>query len=140
MTNRSDPIEHTGGCYCKRVRYVVAGELPDMIVCHCTQCRKQSGHQYATTTTNRDQVDIQGEENITWFCTSEEARRGFCSYCGSHLFWLSNTGQLAILAASLDQPTGLKLGIHIFTADKGDYYAVTDGLPQYEQYPPAELM
>ena len=69
----------------------------------------------------------------------QEARRGFCSRCGSHLFWLSKADQMAILAASLDEPTGLKVGSHIFTADKGDYYEIADGLPQYERYPPVEL-
>ena len=31
---------------------------------------------------------------------------------------------------ALDAPTGLRLGKHIFVADKGDYYDIADGLPQ----------
>ena len=32
-----------------------------------------------------------------------------------------------------DGQTGAKLTHHIFTADKGDYYEITDGLPQNSQ-------
>lgn len=32
-----------------------------------------------------------------------------------------------------DGPTGTNLSMHIFVAEKGDYYAIKDGLPQNEQ-------
>ena len=140
MTNKDMSNEHTGGCYCGKVRYTTSGELPDIIVCHCTQCRRQSGHQYATTLTRHNQVVIFGDEHITWFNATQAARRGFCSQCGSHLFWLNNHGDLAIMAASIDEPSGLKVASHIFTADKGDYYEILDDLPHYERYPPPDLM
>ena len=136
MIDQVDLETHTGGCYCGNVRYSVTGVLRDIVVCHCSQCRKQSGHQYATTITSQDRVAIAGEDDITWFSASKEARRGFCACCGSHLFWWSNTNNdIAILAASLDKPTGLKLGVHIFSADKGDYYEISDNLEQYDAYP-----
>ena len=140
MLEKNNNHRHTGGCYCKKVRYTVSGELPDMTVCHCSQCRKQSGHQYATTLTHRSRVTIHGEELISWFHATQAANRGFCSQCGSHLFWLNEDGDQAIKAASLDEPTGLKLASHIFTTDNGDYYDITDGLPQFDHYPPPELM
>jgi hypothetical protein len=34
---------------------------------------------------------------------------------------------MAIAAGSLDPPTGIQLEGHIFCADKGDYYEITDG-------------
>ncbi len=34
---------------------------------------------------------------------------------------------------AFEQPTGTRLGIHIFVADKGDYYDIADGLPQNQQ-------
>lgn len=42
----------------------------------------------------------------------------------------------SILAGSLDKPTGTRLTGHIFVADKGDYYDITDGLPQFAAFPP----
>lgn len=37
----------------------------------------------------------------------------------------------SIQAGSFDQPSGLVGGYHIFCADKGDFYEINDGLPQY---------
>ena len=34
---------------------------------------------------------------------------------------------------AFDAPTNTKLAIHIYVADKGDYYEITDGLPQNPQ-------
>jgi hypothetical protein len=34
------------------------------------------------------------------------------------------------MAGALDLPTGLRADKHIFTAEKGDYYEICDGLPQ----------
>jgi hypothetical protein len=38
---------------------------------------------------------------------------------------------------AFDDPTGTRLGIHVHTAEKGDYYEITDGLPQMERPPAA---
>jgi len=38
-----------------------------------------------------------------------------------------------VLAGSFDQPSGLTITKHIFCAGKGDVYAITDGLPQYDK-------
>jgi len=58
-------------------------------------------------------------------------RRGFCSICGSVLFWDPiGRDKIAIAMGAFDAPTGTRLAMHIFTADKGDYYDIADGLPQ----------
>jgi hypothetical protein len=122
---------HLGSCLCGAVRYEVSGPLRDVIACHCTQCRKQSGHFYACTSAADDRLTVEGSEFLTWYEASEAARRGFCSVCGSALFWKSHASdETSILAGSLEKPTGIRLKRHIYCADKGDYYEINDGLPQ----------
>ena len=58
------------------------------------------------------------------------ARRGFCGTCGSNLFWDGAGVNLSIHAGTLDGDTGLSLIGHIFCADKGDYYELSDDLPK----------
>ena len=41
------------------------------------------------------------------------------------------------MAGAFDQPSGLQGEVHIFVGDKGDYYAIDDGLPQFERSTPS---
>jgi hypothetical protein len=119
-----------GSCLCGNTTFEISGPLRPVVACHCTQCRKASGHYFAATSAHRDDVAIKGEVN--WFQSSDTARRGFCPNCGSNLFWDGPGDNLSILAGALESPTGLALIGHIFCADKGDYYEITDDLPQAE--------
>ena len=80
-----------------------------------------------------DALSVQGVEHLKWYHSSEKAKRGFCSNCGSALFWKHEDDPFtSVMSGCFDPPTGLKLAKHIFVGDKGDYYDITDGLPQSE--------
>ena len=129
---------HTGACLCGAVRFAARGPLRGVIYCHCSQCRRQSGHFYAATNVEDDCLEVTGAERLTWFSASPHARRGFCSTCGSAMFWKhEEEAYTSILAGSFDKPTGLRGEAHIFVPDKGDYYEIDDGLPQYERSTPS---
>ncbi len=121
---------HKGSCLCGDVSFQVAGELLGQTsACHCTQCRKQSGHHWASGNVAENGLSINGP--VTWFEASKAAKRGFCARCGSLLFWKAHDeNQISFSLGCLDGETGLKLQRHIFVADKGDYYDISDGLPQ----------
>lgn len=121
----------TGSCLCGAISYRVTGPLRPVVACHCRQCRKTSGHHVAATSVARDDIEIAGA--VTWFASSPQARRGFCGTCGSNLFWDGPGSHLSIFAGTLDGPTGLALAGHIFCADKGDYYSLSDDLPRAPQ-------
>ena len=71
------------------------------------------------------------ESKLGWFASSAEARRGFCTQCGSTLFWQgAGRDYVSIAAGTLDESNGLQIACHIFTADKGGYYEITDSAPQ----------
>jgi hypothetical protein len=124
----------SGACLCGRVRFTVTGPLRDVVACHCSQCRRQSGHFWAATNAPHEAIALTGEENLVWYEASEKARRGFCAACGSFLFWQERGSHaLSIAAGAFEAPTGLKLVQHIFVDDKGDYYDLEDGLPQRSQ-------
>lgn len=123
---------HSGGCLCGSVRYVAKGPLRDVIFCHCSQCRKQTGLYYAATAVAQADLEIFETETLRWFSASDYARRGFCGTCGSALFWQPNAGgHTAILAGSLDNPVSLRAGFHICTQGRPEYYSLNDGLPVY---------
>ena len=125
---------HKGSCQCGAVSFEVDGELGAPDACHCSICRKLSGHYYVGTEVSKDTLAITGSENLTWFQSSEKVRRGFCSTCGAPMFFEPiHRDWISISMGVLDKPTGVKLALHIFVDDKGDYYEITDGLPQNAQ-------
>jgi hypothetical protein len=125
-----DYPQRTGGCLCRGVRYTVSGPLRPVIACHCEACRRTSGHHVAATAAPRARIRIDGA--VRWYASSPRARRAFCPVCGSNLFFDGPGGHLSIFTGTLDPPTGLKLAGHIYCAEKGDYYAITDDVPRVD--------
>jgi hypothetical protein len=121
-----------GKCLCGAVRFEVQGPLRAVIYCHCATCRRSNGHFVAATACASAHLQLLSAQSLRWYQSSAASRRGFCGTCGSQLFWeRAGSGYISIWAGALDTPTGLAAAAHIFVADKGDYYEIADGLPQW---------
>jgi hypothetical protein len=130
----AEPImsDHRGRCLCGAVRYAVTGPLRPVVYCHCKMCRQTSGHFVAATACTLPQLSIEPSEHLKWYRSSPKAERGFCGQCGANLFWKPTSGtHVSIWAGTLADPTGLSSAGHIFVAEKGGYYTLDDGLPQF---------
>jgi hypothetical protein len=116
----------SGRCLCGAVRYETDGALRDVVVCHCVECRRWHGGPTGYSAAPRDAVRLSGDERLRWIDSPESnsrARRGFCSECGSSLFWdAPDRETISIAAGSLDEPTGLRTVAQIYTHSRGDYY------------------
>jgi hypothetical protein len=122
---------HSGRCLCGGVQYVVTGALRGVIACHCSQCRRTSGHHVAMTNVGSANLTLTTSATLVWYRSSDDAERGFCSVCGGNLFWRQfRGGTVSIAAGTLDTPTGLAIEKHIYVRDKSDYYALNDDLPK----------
>jgi hypothetical protein len=120
----------TGGCLCRGVRYEVRGKLRDVIACHCVQCRRMSGHFVDATACRRGAFTLVKAETLKWYVAVQGFRRGFCSECGSSLFFEEEGGErVSIAAGSLDTPQGLRIAAHIFAGEAGDYYEIDPSVP-----------
>ena len=125
-----------GSCLCGAVRYEAERLLGPVLACHCTQCRKQTGHFAAGVPAEWQDIRVTGSPR--WYDSSDVARRGFCPDCGSKLFWQDKTGPTWILMGTIDGPSGLSLAGNIFYADKGDYYHAGPGEPCYVRFTDGE--
>jgi hypothetical protein len=126
---------HTGGCLCGGVRYEVRGGLRGVIACHCSQCRRTSGHHSAMTSAPNERLTLICAATLVWYRSSPQAERGFCGTCGSNLFWRPRAERrTSIAAGTLDAPTGIALERHIFAAHKSDYYEIADTLPKSAEW------
>lgn len=123
------PVALSGSCLCGAVTYTAHGAAGAPAACHCTQCRKQSGHVWASSYVPDGTLEIRGE--VRWYQSSQKAQRGFCPTCGSALFWNHEDDPfICFSTGSIDGPTGLTLRGHIHTKTKGDYYEINPNAPQ----------
>ena len=81
-----------GRCLCGGVQFRVNGPLRPVVYCHCKMCRRTSGHILAATACALPHLSIDQSESLRWYESSAHAKRGFCSVCGSNLFWKPASG------------------------------------------------
>ena len=132
MSNPNAVQNVTGYCLCGGVRYKASAVRRQAVRCHCEMCRRAIGNVWTATQAVRADLAIEDDGCLTWYQSSDHARRGFCNKCGASLFFDSNQRPtMGIAAATIDQPSGLEFAAHIFTDDATDYEPLTDGAPTY---------
>ncbi len=125
-----------GGCLCGAVRYAVDGPLRDVVVCHCRECQRWHGRACAATAAWQRDLRLLETGGLRWIdspASVNHARRGFCSLCGSSLFWQAPAREaISIAAGTLDDASGLRLIAHIYAVHAAPYdLAGDDGAPRY---------
>lgn len=117
----------SGGCLCAGVRYQIKGEVREVVNCFCKQCQRTTGNFVAATRVAKSALTLIQETSLQWFSSSPGVQRGFCSTCGSSLFWENaQRDQISIMAGTLDQPTNLKTTLNIYTADASDFHLIPE--------------
>jgi len=139
-----------GSCLCGGVKFEIAGRLGPPSNCHCSKCRKQHGAAFRSRARVRrvDFTWVRGEKLVTFYESTPGSFRGFCRVCGSPVinkfderslsakFRPAAVSEYGIALATLDDDPGVRPGSHIFVASKAAWFEITDGLPQYADYPP----
>lgn len=119
MTKRND-VE--GSCICNGVKVAVKAMDTKVGICHCDTCRNWNGGPFLGVDCGTE-VTFGNTELITEFASSEWARRGFCSACGTHLYYkLLQTGQYIMPAGLFGDEQAFELDHQIFIEKKPAYY------------------
>ncbi len=94
-----------GGCLCGAIRYEANVTTSENWFCHCRMCQKATGTVVSTSAIipkSRLQI-IKGVPKF--YKSSKYVERGFCSDCGSPLFFRpTNEDWMSILSGTLDDP------------------------------------
>jgi hypothetical protein len=119
----------TGGCLCGAVRFRAAKVETDHEACHCGMCRRWAGSPlFAASVEN---VEFEGEDNITAYDSSEWASRGFCSKCGSGLYYyLRPADRYIMCVGAFDEAAKFRLVGEIYIDHKPPGYEFAGNLPQ----------
>jgi hypothetical protein len=129
-----------GSCLCGGIRYEYEGEIGEISICHCSQCRKAHGSAFAAVSP----VDaakfrlLAGAELLKEYRSSPDKLRVFCSCCGSPIYSaLDHRPEVKRLRlGSIDTPFVCGKVFHIFTDSKASWYDCDDGHPRYAQRKP----
>lgn len=128
--------EASGACLCGEVRFRL--QLPSKWVahCHCSMCRRAHGAAFVTWIGVADEhgrID-DPRQRLTWYRSSANAERGFCSQCGSSLFFRSQRwpGELHVALGNVLDPVDRAPQAHVFWNDHVGWADVdpADGLPR----------
>jgi len=131
----------TGGCQCGTIRYEVAGAPKSLVVCHCSDCQRQSGSAFGMTmvVSEADFRLIKG--NLKTYASKSAAGRAklgaFCPECGTRIYhkleW--RKGMVSVKPGTLDNTSWLKPEMHLWTSSKQPWVIVPDGMEVYEKQP-----
>ena len=130
-----------GSCLCGGVRYEVDGPLQAMACCHCSECRKASGAEFATNATVSVESFrlIAGEELLAEFESSQGQARVFCRRCGSPILKRSaaRPDQVRLRLGCLDSDIDERALAHVFVGEKPNWSEIHDELPRFDTAPPS---
>lgn len=112
----------TARCLCGAVTLSIASPDKRIGACHCTNCRGWSGGPFLSVRCGSE-VSIAGQEHVSVYEAAPWSERGFCSRCGTHLFYRVKQGQRYYVPAGLlDSCEGLVFETQVFVDSKPDYY------------------
>lgn len=113
-------------CLCGSVELEVELSSSEIAACHCSMCRKWSGGPMLAIDSG-ELKSISNESLVTRYQSSEWAERGFCSKCGTHLFYfLKSANQYHFPIGLLDSGSGYTLSHQIFIDEKPEYYSFSN--------------
>ena len=131
----------TGGCQCGAVRYRLSGEPLMAALCHCSMCRRaNAAPAVAWAMYPESKVDFVNERP-TEYQSSAEARRGFCSRCGTQISFVAGyiPGLIDITIGSLDDPNAIAPTFHYWDSKRLAWLHVSDDLPRHAEFPPPPI-
>ncbi|MGO8504686.1 GFA family protein [Rhizobium leguminosarum] len=96
----------TGGCQCGAVRFRISGRLGRPSICHCRMCQKQFGGFFSALVTAPEEGIEWTRGEPSYFQSSVNIERGFCSDCGTPMTY-RHPGGLELAIGTFDDRSDL---------------------------------
>lgn len=128
-----------GRCWCGAVEIEVEDAFRYAAYCHCSRCRRRSGSAFnAFGGIEAEKLSVRsGAEQVARLAESAEGYHAHCTLCHSPLFSAVRGGQFVhVQLGVLDEAPSRRPDHHIQVASKAPWHEITDGLPQYDEFPP----
>ena len=132
----------TGGCQCGAVRYELTGEPLAPIICHCTECQKQTSSAFGMTlpVAKRDLRLVSGSLK-QWRRLADSGRElacYFCPDCGSRVYHSSSLGPdyWHLKPGTLDDTGWLAPVAQVWTDSAQPWLRLANELVSFPRQPP----
>lgn len=124
-------ISKSGGCQCRRVRYVAQVDPAEAYLCHCRMCQRATGG-VAAAFVNALVAEIVWEHAPDWYASSPIAERPFCSHCGTPLGFRFKEGseKMDLTIGSFDDPSDFVPKHHFGAEAIHEAWLDTSALPR----------
>ena len=134
MTDTSE--EHQGGCLCGAARYTLRGAPEYSAHCHCRSCQRALGAGFATWVGMKEENFEVSHGRLALYASSPGVSRGFCDRCGTSLTYAGEDwpGQIAVLAATLDEPGFVSPTAHNYVEHKLPWVRLDDDLTKRARF------
>jgi hypothetical protein len=130
-----------GKCLCGEVEITIKGEITDIIHCHCSLCRKNSGTAFATNgfINVTDFAITSGKDNLSTFSFKPGRNRYFCMCCGSPVYSSNEQDptRLRIRLGIIDSDIIERPISHNFVSSKANWEGLDVKLPRYDSFEPS---
>jgi len=131
---------YIGKCLCGEIEIKITGEIGDIIHCHCSLCRKNSGTAFATNGfVNVTDFEITlGKDNLSEFSFKPGKNRHFCTRCGSPVYSSNeqDPSRYRVRLGILDSDIIERPISHNFVSSKANWEALDAKLPRYDSFEP----
>ena len=112
----------TGQCLCGEIKFTARADKPSVVACHCDMCRRWSAGPFMALKCRT--LTFESEENVGRIRSSDWAERGFCTTCGSNLFYhIVGSSDYQVAAGLFDDQSMFRLSLQVFTDRKPGFYA-----------------
>lgn len=121
----SDPERRalTGRCVCGACEFEATSASTSLGACHCGLCRRWGGGPLLAVECGTN-VAFEDASPVRIFSSSDWAERGFCTECGTHLFYrLKENGEYHIPVGLFTDDGAFRFDHQVFIDEKPDYYA-----------------
>ena len=124
---------YSGSCLCGAVEFEYDGPSLWCAHCHCTLCQRAHGAPLVTWVGVTEQnVRLLNNQCLKWYRSSADSERGFCSTCGSTLFFKSQRwpGQLHIVRTNIRGEIDVPPSGHAYWESHAHWFEFNDQLPR----------
>ena len=136
MTRRAAGEERYGGaCLCGLLQFSFRPPSLWCAHCHCTMCQRAHGAALVTWVgVSESAFRLESGNSLRWHASSEQGQRGFCSNCGSTLFFRSERwpGEIHITRCNIEGDIDREPAAHVFWEGHVDWLTFKDDLPKIE--------